>query len=239
MSLGLFYRIVAPWLEPCEGNDSILIGVTGPNPTLEQLVEAAKQTFESLVVNSDYPQYPSAATTAGRNLAMETALPQALVEERMALKDEITQGQSVFSMRQNGIIKRFSGETGEEVYYDGQGSPRTKTPNDWFATVDLATLRAVRDQITLERGFKQQSVAELRAQIKPQRQNPALPSSKPVESSDGYQLINPSTLQEFTRPELLAFVSVRGNATRILVHPDSRTINQRAVARMKEILGAR
>jgi hypothetical protein len=269
-ALTTFYLRVAPWLE-MGGNDSFLQaeavedivelakGSNGPAVRQEYLAEypelrttagrnlaldrALEQYLEkerqSLVLElggkvSDYTTFSNAELRA---LCDETA-------ERNQLQAEITRGQSMFSMKQNGVTQRFDSATGQKIVGGRDGRPRIESNENWFQTVDIETLRAVHAQIVQERDWKENTdSSELKKIIRDQRPgySAPLPNTKPVDTltADGYQLINPNTLTEFTKPQLLAFLDVKGNAARILVHTDSKKINSRAVARMREILQGR
>ena len=282
--LETFYAKIAPWLD-IRGNDSLLQYAD----TIEDLVRTAKES--SLAVSSDYlEEYPEYRHQGGRNLALDNALAQYLVEERKSLiadigsedalglltssgisyapgmsnaelralkaeiaerhrlRDEITNGQSTFSMRSsNGNRIVYDSETGHELQFSQHGSdgrPRKSNEENWFETTDIQTIRKVHAQIMEERRLQNTDRSELRKEVAAQHRpkfSAPLPDTTPVEklTSDGYQLINPSTLKEFTKPELHAFLEVKGNAAKILVGRDSKIVNTRAVVRMKEILGSR
>jgi hypothetical protein len=101
-------------------------------------------------------------------------------------------------------------------------------------------IRDLHSKVMEQRRLKGLNPSELRKEIAPQRQRYEAPSTKPVETSNGYVLVNPETNREFTKVELGKFLNsdnAKGNATRILVHPTTKQIIPEAVARMKEILG--
>jgi hypothetical protein len=172
---------------------------------------------------------------------------KAEIAERHRLRDEITNGQSTFSMRSaNGNRIVYDSETGHELQFSQHGSdgrPRKSNEENWFETTDIQTLRKVHAQIMEERRLQNTDRSELRKEVAEQHRpkfSAPLPDTTPVEklTSDGYVLVNPATLAEFTKPQLLAFLDVKGNAAKILVGRDSKIVNTRAVVRMKEILGS-
>jgi len=225
-TLERFYEQIAPWLNWHGQNDAALLAAAN---NLEGLVEAAK-TLPNLILQPDAP------LTAHRNLAMEKALPQALATERKELIGEITGGKSTFAVRTKfGNRKVFDSTTGEELQFSNQGG-RKRSTGSWWDSATQDQIRALHAQVTEERRLSGLSREEIRQEFKPQR--PQAPQTKPVESSDGYQLINPATMQEYSKAELLHFLNHggKGAATELLVHKDSRTVNQRAVARLREIL---
>src|SRR5271170_2961235 len=115
-ALERFYQFVAPWLD-VDANDATLLAWAGDPPTLESLTEAAKQ-LPDLVIRQDYARFPANATTAGRNMQMDVALPRALAAEREQLIAEIGNGQSTFSLVTAwGSRKVYDSATGVEIQY--------------------------------------------------------------------------------------------------------------------------
>jgi hypothetical protein len=179
--------------------------------------------------------------------------------ERARLKAEITGDQSMFSKRVNGIAQRYDSATGQRIIgYDSQQRPKLESKENWFAVVDLETLRIVHAEIMQERGWRAGSSEDIRESLTGKKRvaddgSPfrvahfAQPTPKPQTSttpveeltSDGFQLINPATLREFSKHELLVFLNVPRNASKILTHPDSKQILPKAIARMREILQGR
>lgn len=234
-ALERFYQHVAPWLD-VRANDQFLLEAAGENPQLETLVEIAKR-LPGLSTNDNYTGFPLSATQAGRQLAMDTTLPKALAMERQELIAEITQGRSTFSLTTGyGNRKVYDSSTGFELQFSSAGGRRKVVGNAWEG-LSQAQVRELHAKVMEERRLKNMSRSELRKEIAPHRGKPLAPSTKPVETSDGYRLINPSTGIEFNKHELLEFLHDKGNATKILVHPSSRTLIPEAFARMKEILG--
>ena len=225
-TLERFYEQIAPWLNWHGQNDAALLAAAN---NLEGLVEAAK-TLPNLILQPDAP------LTAHRNLAMEKALPQALATERKELIGEITGGKSTFAVRTKfGNRKVFDSTTGEELQFSNQGG-RKRSTGSWWDSASQDQIRAVHAQVTEERRLTGMTREEVRQEFKPQR--PQTQQTQPVESSNGYVLVNPETQKEFSKIELIRFLNGgKGNASRILVHPSAKTIIPEAVLRLKEILG--
>jgi hypothetical protein len=208
----LFYSVVAPWLSQCAANDALL-AAGNPNPTLEQLVESAKQHFDALSVKSDKAKYPQSATIAARNFAMDANLQKALQLERNQMREEITAGRSTFVFRTgNGTRKVFDSATGHEVQYRRDGSP-VKPPDVWWDTVDIQTLRLVHSQIMAERGYRatpteKLSVDSIRA------------SQSPEQQAEDVVLTHPDSGEPFTKQSLVKYINsghAATNTRRILV----------------------
>jgi hypothetical protein len=241
--LAIFYAHY-PWLH-CQANSSLLLKETSRPATIQTFVDAAKRLSFSLAVHRDFmAHYPALGHVAGRNLALDdpevlqgaiaaeqTAEKTNERRERLHLQQEITQGKSLFYVRnQFGVPKAYSGKDGHEYEYS-PNAPRRNRGN-WFMDAPIETVRAIRDQLAAERGVRGKSADELRSVVNP---NPhrdqqiggdfkttCSPGSttQQQEVAEDFVLTHPDTGEPFTKATVIAFLNHGNsseNAKRILV----------------------